>query len=71
MIHNTSKLFLGDILDVGCGSGALTIAVAKNNPEAKVFGVDRWGKEYAAFSKALCEENAEKMDYFFRILYYV
>lgn len=49
----------GDILDVGCGSGALTIAVAKNNPEAKVFGVDRWGKEYAAFSKALCEENAE------------
>ena len=71
MIRHTSKLFLGDILDVGCGSGALTIAVAKNNPEAKGFGVDRWGKEYAAFSKALCGENAEKMDYFFRILYYV
>ncbi|SDM47978.1 methyltransferase domain-containing protein [Lachnospira pectinoschiza] len=48
----------GDILDVGCGSGALAIAVAKNNPDANIFGVDRWGREYAAFSKALCEENA-------------
>jgi len=26
----------GLALDVGCGSGALTIAVAKNNPKAKV-----------------------------------
>lgn len=49
----------GDILDVGCGSGALSIAVAKNNPEANIVGVDRWGREYAAFSKALCEENAK------------
>jgi ubiquinone/menaquinone biosynthesis C-methylase UbiE len=44
---------------VGAGSGALSIAVAKKNPDAKVIGVDRWGKEYAAFSKALCEENAK------------
>ncbi len=49
----------GKCLDVGCGSGALTIAVAKRNPMAEVIGVDRWGKEYAAFSKTLCENNAK------------
>ena len=46
-------------LDVGCGSGALTIACAKRNPGAKVIGIDRWGMEYASFSKSLCEKNAE------------
>lgn len=49
----------GKCLDVGCGSGALTIAVAKRNPRAEVIGVDRWGKEYASFSKTLCENNAK------------
>ena len=48
----------GEILDVGCGSGALAIACAKRNPAAHVTGIDRWGKEYASFSKALCERNA-------------
>jgi len=49
----------GKCLDVGCGSGALTIAVAKRNPKAEVIGVDRWGKEYASFSRTLCENNAK------------
>jgi len=49
----------GRCLDVGCGSGALTIAVAKRNPKADLVGIDRWGKEYASFSKALCERNAQ------------
>ena len=49
----------GKCLDVGCGSGALTIAVAKKNPRAEVMGVDRWGKEYASFSRKLCENNAK------------
>lgn len=48
----------GKGLDVGCGSGALTIACAKSNPGAQFLGVDRWGKEYASFSKPLCERNA-------------
>ena len=49
----------GKILDVGCGSGALSIAVAKRNPKAEVIAVDRWGKEYASFSRTLCEQNAK------------
>ena len=49
----------GKCLDVGCGSGALAIAVAKRNPRAQVVGIDRWGKEYASFNKQLCEGNAK------------
>ncbi len=48
----------GRCLDVGCGSGALAIAVGKRNPGAEVVGIDRWGKDYASFSKSLCESNA-------------
>ena len=46
-------------LDVGCGSGALTIACAKRNPNASFVGIDRWGKEYASYNEPLCERNAE------------
>lgn len=46
-------------LDVGCGSGALTIACAKKNPQGKMVGLDRWGLEYSNYSKKLCENNAE------------
>ena len=49
----------GKCLDVGCGSGALSIAVGKRNPQADIIGIDRWGKEYASFSKSLCESNAK------------
>lgn len=45
-------------LDIGCGSGALTIACAKRNPQGKMLGIDRWGLEYASFSRKLCEKNA-------------
>ena len=46
-------------LDVGCGSGALTIACARKNPKASMIGLDRWGKEYASFSQSLCQHNAK------------
>jgi ubiquinone/menaquinone biosynthesis C-methylase UbiE len=49
----------GKGLDVGCGSGALAIACAKRNPKASFIGIDRWGKEYASFNQALCENNAQ------------
>ena len=46
-------------LDVGCGSGALTIASARRNPQAKMLGCDIWSGAYkAVFSKKRCEENA-------------
>ena len=48
----------GEGLDVGCGSAALTISCARKNPQGKMTGLDRWGKEYASFSKQLCENNA-------------
>ena len=46
-------------LDVGCGSGALTIACAKRNPGAHMIGCDIWSGAYkAVFSKERCEKNA-------------
>lgn len=44
-------------LDVGCGSGALTIACAKGNPQAQMIGVDLWSKNYA-YNRSVCEHNA-------------
>lgn len=47
-------------LDVGCGSGALTIACAKRNPKAIMVGCDIWRGSYKSeFSKELCENNAK------------
>ena len=45
-------------LDVGCGSGALTIAAAKRNPQGRMVGVDTWGIEYSKYTKEICEYNA-------------
>lgn len=46
-------------LDVGCGSGALTIACAKRNPGASMVGCDIWAGAYkTVFSKKRCEDNA-------------
>lgn len=49
------------VLDVGCGSGALTNLFAKTHPDCKVIGVDIWsrGRNVYGFSKSQCEENAE------------
>ena len=47
----------GRVLDIGCGSAAATIAVAKKYPDAHVTGVDSWGGAWE-YSKAVCEENA-------------
>lgn len=47
-------------LDVGCGSGALTIACAKKNPQAEMVGCDIWGGAYkAVYTKKRCEDNAK------------
>ena len=50
----------GTGLDVGCGSGALTIACAKRNPKAQMFGCDIWSGAYkTVFTKKRCEDNAK------------
>ncbi len=50
----------GTCLDVGCGSGALSIACAKRNPKARVTGCDIWSGPYRnEYTKERCERNAE------------
>ena len=48
----------GQALDVGCGSAALTIKLAKKYPKAQVIGIDYWGKKWE-YSKDMCERNAQ------------
>ena len=46
-------------LDVGCGSGALTIACARRNPKAIMVGCDIWSGAYkTVFTKKRCVDNA-------------
>ena len=47
----------GTLLEVGCGSGALSIRAALSWPEAEVTGMDYWGAVYN-YSQAMCESNA-------------
>ena len=47
----------GTLLDVGCGSGALSIRAALTWPETKVTGIDYWGAAYG-YGQAMCEKNA-------------
>ena len=48
----------GRVLDIGCGSGALAIHIAKRYPNARVVGIDRWSGGWGS-SKHRCERNAE------------
>jgi SAM-dependent methyltransferase len=47
----------GRVLDIGCGSGSVAIALAKRFPAARVEGVDTWGASWE-YSRELCEANA-------------
>ncbi|MDP3442426.1 MAG: class I SAM-dependent methyltransferase [Ignavibacteria bacterium] len=47
----------GKLLDIGCGSAALTIELAKKYPEAIIIGIDNWGKGWE-YSQQACENNA-------------
>jgi len=48
----------GEALDIGCGNGPVTIALAQRYPDAHVTGIDYWGKKWD-YSQAVCERNAE------------
>lgn len=45
-------------LDIGCGSGALSIKLAKKFPFSTVTGIDYWGESWG-YSLRLCNANAE------------
>lgn len=47
----------GELLDIGCGSGALTIRCAKKYPAAKLTGMDYWSWEWS-YAREQCEHNA-------------
>jgi len=47
----------GKLLDIGCGSGAMSIKAAKKSPRTLITGLDYWGKGWD-YSQRLCEENA-------------
>jgi len=48
----------GQLLDIGCGSGSLTIELAKKYKMSQVVGIDNWGKQWE-YSKKICEMNSE------------
>lgn len=48
----------GNLLDIGCGAGALTIRCAKTYPNATLTGMDYWGTEWS-YAKEQCEANAK------------
>ena len=48
----------GQLLDVGCGSGALSIRAALTWRAAQVVGIDYWSPAYG-YGQAMCEKNAE------------
>ena len=47
----------GQLLDVGCGSGPLSIRAALMWPSARVVGIDYWSSAYG-YGQAMCEKNA-------------
>lgn len=47
----------GQLLDVGCGSGALSIRAALTWHSAQVVGIDYWGTPYG-YGQTMCEKNA-------------
>ena len=69
-VHDTLLSYLdydgeGSLLDVGCGSGALSILAALTWPESKVTGIDYWGSVYG-YGQAMCENNAASEGVAFR-----
>jgi len=49
----------GTCLDIGCGQGPLSIALARKHSSAKVIALDYWGKTGFEYSENQCRINAE------------
>ncbi len=48
----------GTALDIGAGSGLMTIGLALRYPHAKVVGCDTWAAGFVGLSRNRCEQNA-------------
>jgi SAM-dependent methyltransferase len=48
----------GEVLDIGCGNGPLTIRLAQKYPNAHAVGIDFWGGQWE-YSRDVCERNAQ------------
>jgi SAM-dependent methyltransferase len=48
----------GEAIDIGCGSAALTVGIAKKFPSSTVVGTDYWGGNWE-YSQKVCQQNAE------------
>jgi SAM-dependent methyltransferase len=58
----------GNILDIGCGNGALSIKMAKKFPDAKITAVDYWGKGWD-YKQKQCRQNASLEGVFEKITF--
>lgn len=47
-----------NVLDIGCGSGVMSIKIARRFAEAKVTGIDYWGGAWE-YSQLQCKTNAQ------------
>lgn len=48
----------GEALDIGCGSGALAVMLAKKYPQTHILGCDYWGGSWG-YGEKQCDKNAE------------
>ena len=48
----------GQALDIGCGNGAMVVAMAKKYPRARITGTDYWGGNWG-YSETVCLRNVE------------
>lgn len=47
----------GTALDIGCGNGPLTTALARHHPHAEIVGIDCWNGLWD-YSRKACDQNA-------------
>jgi SAM-dependent methyltransferase len=57
IIKNLGSPIKGKILDIGSGNGVLSVLLAQEYPDAEVYGLDYWGKDWE-YSKNVCDSNA-------------